>query len=127
MAFGCICSAQAGQAQHRKRSIAQACPNNFVSRERKCRGVCGTALGYRVLFLRQSVSTTLFNNPTACDVSIMQTKHPCSRIKRVSELLPLFPLALVLFPGIALPLHIFEPRYKDMIGECLDHDSPFGI
>src|SRR5579864_2292697 len=28
---------------------------------------------------------------------------------------------------MALPLHIFEPRYKEMIGECLQHDSPFGI
>ena len=45
----------------------------------------------------------------------------------MSELLPLFPLDLVLFPGMALPLHIFEPRYKEMIGECLEHDSPFGI
>jgi len=45
----------------------------------------------------------------------------------MSDLLPLFPLELVLFPGMALPLHIFEPRYKEMIGECLEHDSPFGI
>ncbi|MBV9075299.1 MAG: LON peptidase substrate-binding domain-containing protein [Acidobacteria bacterium] len=45
----------------------------------------------------------------------------------MSDLLPLFPLELVLFPGMALPLHIFEPRYKEMIGECLQHDSPFGI
>ncbi len=45
----------------------------------------------------------------------------------MSDLLPLFPLDLVLFPGMALPLHIFEPRYKEMIGECLDKDSPFGI
>ena len=45
----------------------------------------------------------------------------------MSELLPLFPLDVVLFPGMALPLHIFEPRYKEMIGECLDHDSAFGI
>ena len=28
---------------------------------------------------------------------------------------------------MALPLHIFEPRYKEMIGECLEHDTPFGI
>lgn len=42
-------------------------------------------------------------------------------------LLPLFPLDLVLFPGIALPLHIFEPRYKEMVGECLSTKSPFGI
>lgn len=42
-------------------------------------------------------------------------------------LLPLFPLDLVLFPGIALPLHIFEPRYKEMIGDCLSNKAPFGL
>ncbi|HEY6763334.1 MAG TPA: LON peptidase substrate-binding domain-containing protein [Candidatus Sulfotelmatobacter sp.] len=42
-------------------------------------------------------------------------------------LLPLFPLDVVLFPGIPLPLHIFEPRYKEMIGECLAAHSEFGI
>ena len=42
-------------------------------------------------------------------------------------LLPLFPLDLVLFPGAPLPLHIFEPRYKEMIGECLEAKSPFGM
>lgn len=42
-------------------------------------------------------------------------------------LLPLFPLDLVLLPGVPLPLHIFEPRYKEMIKECLDQKHPFGI
>ncbi len=42
-------------------------------------------------------------------------------------LLPLFPLELVLFPGVSLPLHIFEPRYKEMIAECLELKKPFGI
>jgi len=42
-------------------------------------------------------------------------------------LLPLFPLEIVLFPGIPLPLHIFEPRYKEMIGECLEQKLPFGM
>ncbi len=42
-------------------------------------------------------------------------------------LLPLFPLELVLLPGIPLPLHIFEPRYKEMIGECIATDAPFGV
>ena len=42
-------------------------------------------------------------------------------------LLPLFPLDVVLLPGTPLPLHIFEPRYKEMIGECLAHDEPFGV
>jgi len=42
-------------------------------------------------------------------------------------LLPLFPLDVVLLPGTPLPLHIFEPRYKEMIGECLAHNTPFGV
>lgn len=41
--------------------------------------------------------------------------------------LPLFPLNLVLFPGMRLPLHIFEERYKAMIGDCLERDAPFGV
>ncbi len=43
------------------------------------------------------------------------------------NLLPLFPLDLVLLPGAPLPLHIFEPRYKEMISECLDQKKPFGV
>jgi Lon protease-like protein len=42
-------------------------------------------------------------------------------------LLPLFPLEVVLLPGTPLPLHIFEPRYKEMIGECIAHEAPFGV
>lgn len=42
-------------------------------------------------------------------------------------LLPLFPLDLVLLPGVPLPLHIFEPRYKEMIAECLEEKKPFGV
>jgi Lon protease-like protein len=42
-------------------------------------------------------------------------------------LLPLFPLELVLLPGIPLPLHIFEPRYKEMIRECIASEAPFGV
>ena len=43
------------------------------------------------------------------------------------SLLPLFPLDLVLLPGTPLPLHIFEPRYKEMIGECLEQNRPIGV
>jgi len=45
----------------------------------------------------------------------------------LSTLLPLFPLDLVLLPGTPLPLHVFEPRYKEMIAECLDRSLPFGV
>lgn len=41
--------------------------------------------------------------------------------------LPLFPLNTVLFPGMILPLHIFEPRYKLMIGRCISDNDPFGV
>ena len=42
-------------------------------------------------------------------------------------LIPLFPLDLVLLPGVPLPLHVFEPRYKEMIKECLDEKKHFGL
>jgi Lon protease-like protein len=42
-------------------------------------------------------------------------------------LIPLFPLEVVLFPGTPLPLHIFEPRYKEMIGECMAQNKNFGV
>lgn len=41
--------------------------------------------------------------------------------------LPLFPLNTVLFPGMALPLHIFEERYLQMVDECLSHTRQFGV
>jgi Lon protease-like protein len=41
--------------------------------------------------------------------------------------LPIFPLNLVLLPGEALPLHIFEPRYRQMLADCLEGDQRFGI
>jgi Lon protease-like protein len=40
---------------------------------------------------------------------------------------PLFPLGIVLLPSEVVPLHIFEERYKQMIGECLDTEGEFGI
>ena len=45
----------------------------------------------------------------------------------VIERFPLFPLGLVLIPQELVPLHIFEERYKLMIGECLERESEFGI
>jgi Lon protease-like protein len=43
------------------------------------------------------------------------------------ESFPLFPLGIVLLPEEVIPLHIFEDRYKQMIGECLDEGRDFGI
>ncbi len=41
--------------------------------------------------------------------------------------IPLFPLNVVLLPGAPLPLHIFEERYKQMVNECLESESEFGM
>jgi len=43
------------------------------------------------------------------------------------ETIPLFPLDLVLFPGGHLPLRIFEPRYTDLVSECLRTNTGFGV
>ena len=43
------------------------------------------------------------------------------------QLLPLFPLNVVLFPRTPLPLHIFEERYKEMIGEAIEAKTEFGV
>ena len=41
--------------------------------------------------------------------------------------LPLFPLPIVLFPGAMMPLHVFEPRYRQMMARCLEGDRRFGL
>jgi len=44
-----------------------------------------------------------------------------------TQTIPLFPLGIIILPDMSLPLHIFEERYKIMISECIEKDSPFGI
>lgn len=43
------------------------------------------------------------------------------------ETIPLFPLSSVLLPGGRMPLQIFEPRYLDLVSDCMKHDSGFGV
>lgn len=45
----------------------------------------------------------------------------------MTKFIPIFPLNIVVFPGEKLNLHIFEPRYKQLIRECFDKKKPFGI
>lgn len=45
----------------------------------------------------------------------------------MTNFIPIFPLSIVVYPGEQLNLHIFEPRYKQMINECFDNKKPFGI
>lgn len=40
---------------------------------------------------------------------------------------PLFPLDTVLFPSLQMPLHVFEARYREMIGRCISDGRPFGV
>src|SRR2546422_7262550 len=44
-----------------------------------------------------------------------------------ADRIPLFPLNVVLLPGADLPLHIFEPRYRSMVKDCLKQKSEFGM
>ncbi len=41
--------------------------------------------------------------------------------------LPMFPLSTVLFPGAVLPLHVFEPRYRALMSDCLEAEGTFGV
>lgn len=45
----------------------------------------------------------------------------------MTNFIPIFPLSIIVFPGETLNLHIFEPRYKQLIKECFEAKKPFGI
>lgn len=45
----------------------------------------------------------------------------------MTNFIPVFPLAIVVYPGEKLHLHIFEPRYKQLINDCKESGKPFGI
>ena len=45
----------------------------------------------------------------------------------MTNFIPIFPLAIVVYPGEDLNLHIFEPKYKQLINECFEQKKPFGI
>ena len=45
----------------------------------------------------------------------------------MTNFIPIFPLAIVVYPGEELNLHIFEPRYKQLVAECIATKKPFGI
>jgi len=56
-------------------------------------------------------------------VSAVETQEQAKKQQQI----PVFPLGVVLLPGMTMPLHIFEERYKTMINECLEREKPFGI
>src|SRR5215470_10482939 len=69
--------------------------------------------------------------PATNAIQVVQSNIPAPIANKpeafLPPLLPLFPLDVVLFPGAPLPLHIFEPRYKEMIGECIEEKRLFGV
>ncbi len=84
----------------------------------------------RTLQLLASAATGLWATTTLRAASLFEASVPnrASQDSPVANtLLPLFPLQLVLFPETNLPLHIFEPRYKEMIQDCLENGWEFGI
>src|SRR5258708_39663963 len=87
---------------------------------------------------RRNASAQAAPNPSEAPVmsttlpSIFIGCYPAHRqaaiiVHMQQELLPLFPLEVVLFPRTPLPLHIFEDRYKQMVGEGLENKSEFGV
>lgn len=54
---------------------------------------------------------------------IASNLHSCA----MTNFIPIFPLGIVVYPGEQLNLHIFEPRYKQLINECYADNKPFGI
>lgn len=56
----------------------------------------------------------------------MATEPPAAETSTVREL-PMFPLQRMPFPGDRLPLHVFEPRYRELTRRCLDRDRLFGV
>ena len=66
----------------------------------------------------QSIPVLHIQNRTAC--------YPAKE-KIMQKYLPLFPLNIVVFPGEKLNLHIFEPRYKQLVHDCIESGGTFGI
>src|SRR5436305_9565323 len=71
-------------------------------------------------------------NTTLSRISIRGANLPPCELEKHNvsmqqDLLPLFPLHMVLLPGAPAGLHIFEERYKEMIGEAVDRSTEFGI
>lgn len=64
-----------------------------------------------------------------CDVNEVNEERGTSNspYPRVVPELAMFPLGNVLFPSVLLPLHVFEPRYRALVQDCLAGDSEFGV
>ena len=76
----------------------------------------------------QESSTRLVEGPQVSPYTAdTNSLFEASLMERGNRVLPLFPLSAVLFPDAAMPLRIFEDRYKLMVQRCLESDSEFGV
>ena len=80
----------------------------------------------KVRHLINSKANTRIAQPGFISVVCYVWYHCCLGPMR-PERIPLFPLNVVLLPGAEMPLHIFEPRYRQMVKDCLEEKSEFGI
>jgi uncharacterized protein len=93
----------------------------FIARRHNCQSTFYTPSDVQLTpptNLTERVITFLYSRPRY---------NASDRMPKQLEELPLFPLNTVLFPFANLRLHIFEDRYREMIGTCLAEDRPFGI
>jgi ATP-dependent Lon protease len=81
----------------------------------------------RGIILDENRAKTFFRPTQAHAVSFCAFCHNGAPTTMTVTRIPLFPLGIVLFPGQAIPLHIFEPRYRLMTRHCIETRSPFGI
>lgn len=78
--------------------------------------------------LPRALSTLVESHGTLCAMRASRDEREgTSVIIPTTATIPLFPLDLVLFPGMELPLHVFEERYKRMMGLCLRENRDFGV
>src|ERR1700740_2272507 len=99
---------------------AKFCSKEFPRRRRP-----GTATHYP-RWKRSSANSDSSSAPADLPLPVALL---CSRLEVIMlpVRLPLFPLNVVLLPGADLPLHIFEPRYRQMVKSCLENKTEFGM
>jgi Lon protease-like protein len=84
--------------------------------------VAGAVLHAQLVRVRERIAQKGFESLGGHTAMVRPRAYPVAM-----EEIGLFPLGIVLLPTERVPLHVFEPRYKELIGECLEHDREFGL
>jgi uncharacterized protein len=84
--------------------------------------------GYNQQSTTSNRQSAIHNPQSTIHQSAISNQHSTISIQMLPPTLPLFPLPnVVLFPNVCLPLHIFEPRYRQMVADALDGDRIIGM